>query len=119
MWLLSATTRLPRIGFMRRPARVRPHLLPCALVVAMQPWQGLAQQDPGAASSPRPAAKRDGQRDFDFEIGAWKTRLSRLLNPLTGSSTWVEYEGTSVVRRVWDGRANLVELAAEGPAGRI
>jgi hypothetical protein len=65
------------------------------------------------------AAPRDGQHDFDFEIGTWNTRLSRLQNPLTGSTTWLEYTGTSVVRKVWDGRANLVELVVEGPAGRI
>jgi hypothetical protein len=53
---------------------------------------------------------RDGQRDFDFHIGTWKTHLKRLVHPLTGSTTWVEYEGTTVVRKVWDGRANLVEL---------
>lgn len=66
------------------------------------------------------AAKgRDGQRDFDFEIGTWRTRLSRLSRPLSGSTTWVQYEGTTVVRQVWNGRANLVELNVEGPAGRI
>jgi len=65
------------------------------------------------------AAPRDGQHDFDFEIGTWNTKLSRLQNPLTGSTTWVEYTGTTVVRKVWDGRANLVELTVEGPAGRI
>lgn len=65
------------------------------------------------------AAPRDGQHDFDFEIGTWSTRLSRLQNPLTGSTTWLEYTGTSVVRKVWDGRANLVELVVECPAGRI
>ena len=32
---------------------------------------------------------------------------------------WVEYEGTSVVQKVWDGKANLGELEVEGPAGRI
>lgn len=62
---------------------------------------------------------RDGQHDFDFEIGAWKTHLRRLLNPLTGSTTWVEYDGTTVVRKVWNGRANLVELVANGPAGHF
>jgi hypothetical protein len=31
----------------------------------------------------------------------------------------VKYEGTTVVRKVWDGRANLVELEADGPAGHI
>jgi len=62
---------------------------------------------------------RDGQRDFDFEIGTWKTSLKRLLNPLTGSTKWVEYEGTTVVRKVWDGKANLVELVVSGSAGSI
>jgi hypothetical protein len=63
--------------------------------------------------------ERDGQHDFDFEIGTWKTHLRRLLKPLTGSTTWVEYDGTTVVRKVWNGRANLVELVADGPAGHF
>jgi hypothetical protein len=62
---------------------------------------------------------RDGEHDFDFEIGNWKTHISRLLHPLTSSSVWVEYEGTSVVRKIWDGRANLVELEADSPTGHI
>ena len=62
---------------------------------------------------------RDGQHDFDFEIGSWTTELSRLVSPLSGSSEWVEYGGTSVVRPVWDGLANLVELDVSGSAGRI
>jgi hypothetical protein len=62
---------------------------------------------------------REGQHDFDFEIGSWTTRLSRLVRPLTGSNEWAEYEGTTVVRRVWDGRANVVELVVDGSTGRI
>jgi hypothetical protein len=62
---------------------------------------------------------RDGQHDFDFEIGTWATHLRRLKGPLSGSTEWVEYEGTSVVRTIWGGRANLVELDVAGPAGRI
>ena len=62
---------------------------------------------------------RDGRHDFDFEIGTWATHLRRLKDPLTGSTNWLEYEGTSVVRPIWDGRANLVELDVAGPAGRI
>src|SRR5678810_486886 len=62
---------------------------------------------------------RDGQHDFDFEIGTWKTHLRRLQRPLSGSTTWVEYEGTTVVRKVWNGRANLVELKVDGQAGHI
>ena len=72
-----------------------------------------------AAPEPPARAERDGGHDFDWEIGTWKTRLKRLQKPLTGSAAWVEYEGTSVVRKIWDGRANLVELDVSGPAGRI
>ena len=65
------------------------------------------------------AARRDGQHDFDFEIGTWHTHLTRLEHPLSGSSRWITYDGTSVVSKVWDGRANLVELEVDGPAGHI
>ena len=65
------------------------------------------------------AQARDGARDFDFEIGTWKTRLSRLEKPLAGNTTWLEYTGTTVVTKVWNGKANLVELDAGGAAGRI
>jgi hypothetical protein len=63
--------------------------------------------------------EHDGQRDFDFHIGTWKTHLRRLVDPLTGSTKWVEYEGITLVRKVWNGRANLVELVADGPAGHF
>jgi hypothetical protein len=87
----------------------------------MQPLQGLAQRNSDASTTnPQQSVKvRDGQHDFDFEIGTWKTHLRRLLHPLTGSTTWVEYEGITVVRKVWNGRANLVELVADGPAGHF
>ena len=63
------------------------------------------------------AQPRDGSRDFDFEIGTWKTHLKRLVKPLSGSTSWVEYEGITKVTKVLDGCANLVELKATGPAG--
>ena len=68
---------------------------------------------------PAASVDRDGQRDFDFNIGTWKTHVSRLEHPLTGSHSWVEYDGTSLVRTVWSGRANLFELDVTGPAGHI
>src|SRR5205814_2159686 len=49
----------------------------------------------------------------------WRTHLKRLVHPLSGSTTWAEYDGTTTVRPVWDGRANLVELEVNGPAGHI
>jgi hypothetical protein len=65
------------------------------------------------------ASGTDPRRDFDFHYGEWSTHVSRLIRPLTGSGEWVEYEGTTVVRPVWGGLANLVELDVEGPAGRL
>jgi hypothetical protein len=65
------------------------------------------------------AEPRDGQRDFDFEIGVWKTHLKRLVHPLSGSNTWVELDGTTVVRKIWDGRANLAELTIDAASGRL
>lgn len=82
--------------------RIKLAMLIC--VICVYPWPSNAQQ-------------RDGQHDFDFEIGTWKTHLKRLVKPLSGSTTWVEYEGTTRVTKVMDGRANLVELKATGPAG--
>jgi hypothetical protein len=65
------------------------------------------------------AAIRDGSHDFDFEIGTWKTHLRLLQHSPTGSTKWVDLNGTSVVRKVWNGRANLVELEVDGPNGHI
>jgi hypothetical protein len=62
---------------------------------------------------------RDGQHDFDFEIGNWKTEVRRLVHPLSGSHDWATYAGTTVVRKVWDGRANLVELEVDGATGHL
>ena len=71
-----------------------------------------------SASAATPAPD-DGAHGFDWEVGRWKTQVKRLVRPLSGSQEWVEYSGTSVVREVLDGRANLIELRVEGPAGRI
>ncbi len=105
---------------MHAPTGLSRALLLCGLVLTCQPSSAPAQSNAGAARTSRPvAAKRDGQRDFDFEIGTWRTHLRRRLHPLTGSNTWAEYTGTTLVRKVWNGRANLVELVADGPAGHI
>jgi hypothetical protein len=63
--------------------------------------------------------KRNSQHDFDFEFGTWKAHIRRLQHPLTGSKDWVEYDGSSIVRKIWGGRANLGELDVSGSAGRI
>ena len=98
-----------------------PFLLFGLLLLGMQGNPAFAQAESSVVESKiyRPAAPRDGQGDFDFEIGTWKTHVSRLQHPLSGSKTWLEYNGTSEVSKVWNGRGNLVELEVEGPSGHI
>jgi hypothetical protein len=71
-----------------------------------------AQTKSDAAGTPSKETPdfHDGQHDFDFEFGSWKVHLKQLLQPLTGSNQWTELDGSSIVRKVWDGRANLGEL---------
>jgi hypothetical protein len=90
-------------------------------LVVLQPIQQLAATESTSSKTEltQTSQARDGQHDFDFEIGTWKTHLRRRLRPLTGSNTWVEYEGTSVVKKVLNGKANLVELVVDGPAGHL
>jgi hypothetical protein len=95
------------------------YLAVCGMAVMLPLRPEAAQENSSASKAALIAAQRDGQHDFDFEIGTWKTHLKRLLHPLTGSTQWVEYEGTTLVRKVWNGRANLVELSADGPAGHF
>jgi hypothetical protein len=94
------------------------YLAVCGMAVMLPLRPGAAQRNSSASNAALVAA-RDGQHDFDFEIGTWKTHLKRLLHPLSGSTQWVEYEGTTMVRKVWNGRANMVELEADGPAGHF
>lgn len=96
----------------------RTFLKSCVLIVAVLPQWTIAPQRAHAADAVV-QTMHDGQHDFDFEFGAWKTHLKRRLHPLTGTNEWVEYDGTTVVSKVWDGRANLVELEVSGPAGHI
>lgn len=64
-------------------------------------------------------AQSDGQHDFDFEFGTWNTHIRRLVQPLSGSDGWVDLDGLSTVRKVWDGRANLGELDVRNATSRI
>lgn len=79
-----------------------------------------ASGDTSTAPSTSPAGVEDGQRDFDWEIGAWRTEVRVLADPLSDTEDeWLSFEGTSVVRPLLDRRANVVELKVAGPSGRI
>src|ERR1700722_18007691 len=103
---------------MNLPRYFRPGLLLCGGVVALNSLPGCAQPPVGTAPA-QTLAEPDGQDDFDFEFGAWAVHIARLQHPLTGSTSWVEYDGTSIVRKIWDGRGNLGELEVDGPGGHL
>jgi hypothetical protein len=88
------------------------------LAIAAQAAAPAATAAPVAAA-PAVATPRDGQNDFDFDIGVWNTHLKRLIHPLTGSTTWVELDGKTVVRKIWDGGANLAELETDAASGHL
>jgi hypothetical protein len=90
----------------------------CALLSFALPATSQTPAAPAdAGAKPATVALRDGQHDFDFAIGTWKTHVSRRLHPLTGSTTWIEFDGTVVTRKVWNGLANLEEIEADQPTG--
>jgi hypothetical protein len=86
--------------------------------IAVLPSEGMAEDSSStaAASDQRMRGARDGQHDFDFELGSWTIHLKRLMHPLTGSTSWVEFDGTSVTRKVWNGRSQIEEFETDSPA---
>jgi hypothetical protein len=92
------------------------------LILSVMMLLALALSTSAAGEKPKtePAtAVRDGRHDFDFWFGKWKVHNRRLMKPLTGSTEWVQFDGTSVARPLWDGRANIDEFEADAPSGHI
>ncbi len=105
-----------------KPSQHRPRELLSLLAVfacLLMTDKGVAQASSSTSSSRQEQAFRDGQHDFDFDLGTWKTHSSRLMRPLTGSTEWADMDGLTVVSKIWGGRANLAEYKADGPASHV
>jgi hypothetical protein len=90
------------------------------LVALGYPNLATAQTPPPApAEKPAGPEMRDGQHDFDFALGTWKTHISVMQHPLSGSTSWTQIEGTAVIRKVWDGRADLEEIEGDSATGHF
>ncbi len=53
--------------------------------------------------------EQDGRGDFDFLIGHWNVHHRRLRELLSGSTSWQEFEGTTVDRSMLAGLGNIGE----------
>jgi hypothetical protein len=73
--------------------------------------------EPAAPEPPSISDLQDGQHDFDFNIGVWHTHARRIVDPFSPASSSYELDGTVTVRKVWDGKAQLEEIEADGPKG--
>jgi hypothetical protein len=78
-----------------------------------------APESPPTTIAVAPTVRHDGAHDFDFNVGVWKTEIHRVLDPLTGSKHAIDLRGMVTVRALWDGRAQIEEIEADGPAGHM
>lgn len=60
---------------------------------------------------------RDGSRDFDFNIGTWKSYMVRLKAPLSGSRDTIALHGTVTTSKIWGGAGQYEEIELDGPTG--
>jgi hypothetical protein len=96
-----------------RPTHLAPMLTLAALALVLGVTRPARAQSPPARTSADAPAPRDGQRDFDWMVGTWKADLKRLVNPLTGSTTWVEFSGTQRTWAIWSGRGVMDEFTVD------
>ena len=91
------------------------YVLTFVVLVLSSLWQpGRAQE----ATQTKPnVSSHDGQHDFDFNVGVWKTHIKRVLDPLSGSNKSIELNGTVTVQPIWGGRAQWEEIETDGPNG--
>jgi hypothetical protein len=95
--------------------RIWIYVMVCSLAVVSASLQSFAQQNPAASTTSVQNMDRDGQHDFDPLIGSWKFHLKKLMHPLTGSTDWLEFEGTGVCYKIWDGRAQYDTVELDSP----
>ena len=110
---------------MRLPSRFPIFVVLPVTLILVSPSRASAQ--PSAQPSAPPAttgaavlpASHDGSHDFDWIFGTWKATLRRLVKPLTGSTTWVDFEGRQISKTIWGGKANMDEFIVDSPKAGV
>lgn len=60
---------------------------------------------------------RDGSHDMDFSIGHWRTDITSFKDPFGHPGEAMHMSGTKTARPVWNGKAVIEEIEADGPSG--
>jgi len=100
------------------PRRIIARFALVTLALASIPFLALSTENASTQTTAAPSAARDGSHDFDPLLGSWKFHLKRRLHPLTGSNTWVDFDGTGVCRAIYDG-AQIDQVLLNGSDGQI
>lgn len=59
----------------------------------------------------------DGSHDMDFSFGRWKTDVTIFKDPFNDPTATTHMTGTKTVRPVWNGKAAIEEIEADGADG--
>ena len=111
---ISILAGLGAVLILLQSSRVAAHIAAGEPPDRVQPGQYLV-----ASPAQNPAATlRDGSHDFDFEIGSWKIHLKKLMHPLTGSTTWVEFDDREIPEQRGTARWRHGALLVIHTAGR-
>jgi hypothetical protein len=87
--------------------------LPLITFVAIMLSAAPAHGAPASA----PSELRDGSHDMDFQVGNWRTDVTIIKDPFNKPNEVIHMKGTKVARPVWNGKAYLEEIEADGPSG--
>ena len=71
----------------------------------------------GPISADAAPTLRDGSHDMDFSIGHWRTDITSFKDPFGHPDDATHMSGTKTARPVWNGKAVLEEIEADGPDG--
>jgi hypothetical protein len=82
-------------------------------------WIASYAKIPNAGDTGAALGASNDTTDFDFQVGTWRVSMARLLQRLAGSHDWRTYNGSLVVKRLWNGRANVGELDVRHGADRL
>lgn len=86
------------------------------LITGIAATVGLTVSGPISAD-PAPTI-RDGSHDMDFSIGHWRTDITSFKDPFAHPDDATHMSGTKTARPIWNGKAVIEEIEADGPRGR-